>query len=72
MRISWEILSVPKNYFELREVELQKVNCMLFIKLGLKLLTVLKISVSKFLSLFISRRYFYPLLVVFGNRWYYY
>ena len=71
MRISWEILSVPKNYFELREVELQKVNCMLFIKLGLKLLTVLKISVSKFLSLFISRRYFYPFLVVFGNRWYY-
>ena len=68
MRISWEILSVPKNYFELREVELQKVNCMLFIKLGLKLLTVLKISISKFLSLFISSRYFYPFLVVFGNR----
>ena len=71
MRISWEILSVPKNYFELREVELQKVNCMLFIKLGLKLLTVLKISISKFLSLFISSRYFYPFLVVFGNRSYF-
>ena len=67
MRISWEILSVPKNYFELREVELQKVNCMLFIKLGLKLLTVLKISISKFISLFISSRYFYHFLVVFGN-----
>ena len=71
MRISWEILSVPKNYFELREVELQKVNCMLCIKLGLKLLTVLKISISKFLSLFISSRYFYPFLVVFGNRSYF-
>ena len=71
MRISWEILSVPKNYFELREVELQKVNFMLFIKLGLKLLTVLKISISKFLSLFISSRYFYPFLVVFGNRSYF-